>query len=96
MADIQAVHIGLDAAPKDTNIDNFRDRVKHQILSLPLSKPRWQPTWRTLEPALIRGLWCRAAEVAARFPVNYAELGIDQTDAPLVMDDEQEQIDLTD
>ncbi|KAF8313028.1 uncharacterized protein EI90DRAFT_3159800 [Cantharellus anzutake] len=96
MADIQAIHIGLDAAPKDTNIDNFRDRVKQQILSLPPSTPRWQPTWRSLDPDLIHELRCRAAKVAATFPVNYSELEIDHTDFPLVMDDEQEQIDLTD
>ncbi|KAF8321017.1 uncharacterized protein EI90DRAFT_3020426 [Cantharellus anzutake] len=96
MADIQAVHIGLDAAPKDTNIDDFRDRVKHQILSIPLLTPSWQPTWRTLNPDLICELRCRAAKVAANFPVDYAQLGIDHTDVPLVLDNEQEKIDLTD
>jgi hypothetical protein len=77
MADIQAVHVGLDAAPSDTNIDSFRDQVKHQILSLPSTNPRWLPTWKTLDPNLIRELRQQAAEVAARFPINYAQLEID-------------------
>jgi hypothetical protein len=71
MADIQAVHIGLDAALKATNIDDFQDRVKHQIHSIPLSTPCWQPTWRTLDPGLICELQCQAAKVAANFPIDY-------------------------
>ena len=97
MADIQAVYMGLSAAPPDTDAVLFRSRVRQQIFQLETTKHP-SPNIKTLltQAGQFEYLREKVIRACAKYPIDGEKYGIELDILHVLPGEDVETIDLDD
>ena len=97
MADIQAIHMGLPAAPPDTDTIAFQHHVQQQIFQLKTTKdPSPNIRARLKQAGQLEHLREKVIKACARCPVNHNKYGIELDVLHILPSEDVEMVDLDD